>query len=356
MQTCPSSTDGPSIVVGAVEDAHRALAANPSTPLPPACVLTAFSQIARPLPDSINEHALAIATALRTRGTGDRRELLAAEIVLLARARRYAEVSQRYSQLIAVDSQPSVELSRLAMGAARQRGDTALLIRALTKASAQPGASAAYRSELSVVRQTAALWSAINEARGLLRSNPRYVAAYPSLVGNFGTLGLSDSVVSSLHRALAANAPRNTLATALETFVTTTLRHASLYGSTMGWDTFIAGAMRVDSVLSTPSTKFAVAAVTVQWAEPRIAEMTSLVSGTSLLPQAMGGAEQRSANRAAGCQRVPALAASLAIAEARLRDGGDKYAGGGVPQLAAALASAKERLSDLQDVCARSPA
>src|SRR5882672_695687 len=41
MQTCPDPTDGPSILVNAIDEAHRALVANPNTPLPPVCLLAA---------------------------------------------------------------------------------------------------------------------------------------------------------------------------------------------------------------------------------------------------------------------------------------------------------------------------
>src|SRR4051812_13718488 len=132
MQTCPDPTDGPSIVVNAVDEAHRALVANPSTPLPPVCVLTAFGRVARDVADSTNEHALALAAELRRRGT-DQADLLSAEIVLLARARRYAEVSTTYDRLVAVAAEPPMEVSRLAIAAAHQRHDTTTLIRVLTK-------------------------------------------------------------------------------------------------------------------------------------------------------------------------------------------------------------------------------
>ena len=349
-QTCPDPTDGPSIIVGRVEDAHQALVANPSTPLPPVCVLTAFAQITRILPDTLNDHALAIAAALRARGT-NQRELLASEVVVLARTRRWADVSRAYERLLAVDPAPSIEVLRVAIAAARQRADTAGLIRALTKASTAPGASPAIRTELNVVRQAKELVAAINEARGLVRQNPRYVAAYPSLVGNFGTLGLADSVVANIRRALAQNAPRASLSTSLETLVSAMLRHASLYGSTYGWDATIAAATRVDSALSSASTKFLVAALIAQSAEPILAEISAQVSATSWLPQAMGTAA--ASNRTAGCQKIPALSASLSVAERRMRDGGDRYAGGGVSQVNAALTSAKERLAGFEELCAK---
>jgi hypothetical protein len=349
-QTCPDPTDGPSIVVNAVEEGHRALVANPSTALPPACVLTAFAHITRVLPDSLNDHALAIAAALRTRGTNPR-ELLASEIVVLGRMRRWADVSRTYERLLAVDPEPSIDVLRSAIVAARQRADTAGLVRVLTKASSAPGASPAIRAELNVVRQAKALVAAINEARGLVRQNPRYVAAYPSLVGNFGTLGMADSVVANIRRALAQNAPRASLASSVETLVSAMLRHASLYGSSYGWDAPIAAAIRVDSALTTPSTKFLVAALIVQSSEPRINEISALIGGTSWLPQPVETAA--TANRTAACQRIAPLSAALSVAERRMRDGGDRYPGGGVAQINAGLTAAKERLAGFEELCAR---
>jgi hypothetical protein len=211
------------------------------------------------------------------------------------------------------------------------------------------------RAELTVVRQVSALWAAINEARGLLRQNPRYVAAFPSLVGNFGTLGMADSVLGTIRRALSQGATRASLTPAIEPYVHANLRHASLYGSTYGWDARIAAATRIDSALTTPSTKFLVASLIIQSAEPRIAEIGSLIGGATWLPRSAGAsAEETARNRAVGCQRIPPLAASVAMAESRLRDGGDRYAGGGVSQLAGAVTAVKSRIASLQEACGRS--
>src|SRR4051812_16202488 len=124
MQTCPSASDGPSIVVGAVEDAHRAFVANSSTPLPPPCVLDAFAHVPVAVPDSINAHAVDLVAELARRG-GTQRELRESQVLLYSRAHRYADVSRAYDALLAVDPQPSIELARAAIVAARQRADTA---------------------------------------------------------------------------------------------------------------------------------------------------------------------------------------------------------------------------------------
>ena len=94
--TCPSPTDGPSIVINAIDEAHRAWIANPATTqLPPACVFAAFARVVSNASDSANTQALALATEASRRAP-DQRELLAAEVVLLARARRYADVTREY--------------------------------------------------------------------------------------------------------------------------------------------------------------------------------------------------------------------------------------------------------------------
>ena len=355
MQTCPDPADGPSIVVNAVDEAHRALVANPATPLPPVCVLSAFARIATPVPDSLNGDALAITGELRRRGGSDQRELLATEIGLYARMRRYADVVRAYDQLAALGSQPAIEVSRLAIAAAHQRADTATLVRILARTASQPGGGSSIAAELNVLRQIGALRSAINEARGLVRQNPKYVAGYPSLVGNFGTLGAADSVAAYVRRALAQGVARATLSVPVETFVTTTLRHAALYGSTYGWEGQIAAATRVDSALSTPSTKFLLASLIVQSTEPAIAEISSRVTG-ALSPQAANAAAKPQAEqrRAAACQRIAPLSQLLNTAQSHLRGGGDRYAGGGVSQLNAGIAAAQSTLETLQAQCARS--
>ena len=195
---------------------------------------------------------------------------------------------------------------------------------------------------------------AIAEARGLVRQNPKYVAGYPSLVGNFGTLGMADSAVTYIRRALANGATRASLTNAVDPLVNPMLRHAALYGSAYGWEAPIAAASRVDTTLSTSSTKFLVASLIVQAADPQITEIDAAVNGTSFGPRMLGAAPTSSpGSRAAGCRRVAPLVASLTLAETRMREGGDRYSGGGASQVAAAISVERSRLTALQDVCAK---
>ena len=346
--TCPDPSDGPSIVADDINEAHRAWTTNPSTQLPPACVFTALARVANNVTDSTNGRALALVAELRRRGpSSEPRDLLAAEILLLARGRRFAEVSRAYDRLTAVDSQPSSEVMRVAIAAARQRGDTASLIRIFSRAIARQDATAPMRTEYNVLRQTAQLWAAINEARGLVRQNPRYLAAYPSLVGNFGTLGLADSVIATFRRALAAGAARGTIVPSAETLVGAMLRHATLYGSAYGWDPVIATATRVDSAIATPSTKFLTVALIVYAAEARSTSIGAMVNA----PATDAAAAQQ---RAAGCRQVPVVSASLDLAERRLREGGDQYSGAG--QARSGLNAARQKLASLSNICSRAGA
>lgn len=352
--SCPDPTDGPSIVVNAIDEAHRAFVANPATPLPPACVLATFARLPGRGTDSVNDRALALAAESRRRGP-EQRDLLAADVLLLARARRYADASRTYDRLVALDSQPALDVSRVAIAAAHQRADTAALLRILAHTMSRPDAGSSMRAEYNVVRQTSQLWAALNEARGLVRQNPKYLMAYPSIVGNFGTLGLADSVNVSIRRALAQGAPRASVAPSVENLVSAMLRHATLYGSTYGWDAQVAAAARVDSALSAPSTKFLVADLTLHSAEQRVAEISTLVGAPGLLPPPNSASrEQMQRNRASGCQRIAAVTTSLSTAEARMRDGGDRFPGDGPAQVRSGLSAAREKLASLQALCARS--
>lgn len=346
--SCPGPSDGASIVADKINEAHRALAANASTQLPPACVFSALVGVANSVTDSTVGRALALVAETRRRGP-EPRELAAAEVALLARARRYAEVTRAYDRLIALDSQPALHLSRLAMAAARQRGDTASLLRILARTVTRHDAPAAMRTEYNIVRQANQLWAAINEARGLVRQNPRYLEAYPSLVGNFGTLGLPDSVIATSRRAFAAGAARSAILPSVELLVSAMLRHAALYGGTYSWDAAIANATRVDSALSTPSTKFLTAALILYAAETRASEIGVMVGTTELVGTLDAAREQRTT----GCRRIPGVAASLDLAERRLREGGDSYKGGN-EQVRTGLTAAREKLASFQDICTRS--
>jgi hypothetical protein len=340
--TCPDPSEGPSVVANNVNEAYRAWTSNPSIQLPLACVFTALARVANGVTDSVNSRGLTLVGEVRKRGP-EPRELLAAEVLLFARGRRYAEASRAYDRLVMVDSQPPSEVLRVAAAAARQRGDTSSLLRILARAVARQDASPMMRTEYNVVRQAGQLWSAINDARGLVRQKPRYVSAYPSLVGNFGPLGLADSVIATPRRALAAGANRATILPSVETLVGAMLRHAALYGSTYGWDQVIATAARVDSAFAAPSTRFLTAALIVYAAEARSTEIAAMVSN----PTSDAASEQR----AAGCRRVQTVSASLDRAERRLREGGDQYSGAG--QVRSGLSAAREKLASLSGLCSR---
>jgi hypothetical protein len=321
------------------------------------CVVTAFARLDGYLPDSLVEHAASLATEIGRR-SGAQRDLLASEVLLLGRARRYAEVLPTYDRLTSVDSTPAMDVMRVAISAAWQQRDTVRLTRILTRAAPRADAPPAMRNELNVLRQVGALRAAIDESRGLLRQNPKYLAAYPSLVGNFGTLGRADSVRSYLQRALGQGAARASLQTSVDPFVNTMLRHAALYPTVFLGETAIAAASRVDSALSTASTKFLVASLIAQSAEPEIAEINALVSGSSWLPRgtsASAAAETTRARRDA-CHRIPPILARLSAGEQRLRDGGDRFPGAGVAQIRSGLSAERDRLTLLQDICSRAGA
>lgn len=341
--TCPDPADGPTVVANDINEAHRAWTSNPSTQLPPACVFTALARVTNTVTDSTNGRALALVAELRRRGP-EPRDLLAAEVMLLARGRRFAEVSRAYDRLTAVDSQPSSDVMRVAIAAARQRGDTASLRRILSRAVARRDASAAMRTEYNVIRQAGQLWAAINEARGLVRQNPRYFAAYPSLVGNFGTLGLADSVIATFRRALAAGAARSAILPSVETLVGAMVRHATLYGSTYVWDPVIASALRVDSAVSAPPTKFLTAALIVYAAEARSTSIGAMLNA----PASDAASAQL---HTTGCRQVPAVSASLDLAERRLREGGDQYSGAG--QVRSGSSAARQKLAAIEELCSR---
>ena len=330
------------------------MAANPTGPVPPACLVTAFTRLTVVLPDSVTTHTLGIAAELDRRGPASR-ELLTSEITLLSRARRFQDVSRVYARLVAIEPQPPIDVVKLALAAAHHEGDSTGVMRLLTASLTRSDMPPAFRTEHNVLQQTGALRAAITEARGFVRTNPKNLTSYPSLVGNFGTLGVADSVVAYLGRALKQGVTHAALTPALDAFVNTVLRHASIYGSSYGWDAQIAAAARVDSALATPSTKFLVAALIVQGSEPPIAELGASIDRGSLGAVVVGATPrtEMTQQRGAACQRLASVAALLEIANAAMRDGGGRYGGGGVPQLGAALAAERERVAALQTVCDR---
>ncbi len=140
----------------------------------------------------------------------------------------------------------------------------------------------------------------------------------------------------------------------MDALVATMLRHAALYGSTDGWDAPVADAFRVDSALSSPSTKYLVAAVIVYAAETQIADISVVVGDA---PQAAHlndpTAPLQGSQRAGACQRLGPLGAQLGSADAHLRDGGDRYTAVNVTALTAGLSAAHAKLTSLQEACSR---
>jgi hypothetical protein len=351
--TCPSPTDGPSIVVSAVEESYRAFRANPTGAIPPACVLTAFAKLNTSLPDSMVGHAVSLAEEA-TRREPKAMERLTTETVLLARAARHGDALRAYNRVVAEDSaRVTPELHRIGIRAAHRVADTASLLRALTRASRDPGASPSFNMEQRIITSVRALLTAIESGRGLLRQNPNYVAAFPSLIINFGQLGNSDSVMAYARRALAARAEPTSITGAMDAIVATMLRHATLYGPVESWETLVRKGMRVDSTLSTPSTKLLVSALITYAADAQVAEIAALVGGKVVGPM-VGDAESRAraaADRDVGCRRIPSLKALLDVAEARLRDGGSRYPGPTVPAIVTGLSQARNSIVDLQLQC-----
>ena len=336
-QTCPDSSDGASIIVDAIESAHRALVASPSTPLPPACVVVAFAQIETPVADSTSEHGLSIATELGKRGPATA-ELIASEVTLLSRLDRHADVVRAYDRLIVVDAAPSMNVVRLALGAAHKRADTATLLRVISKAAARRDAPMAVRMEHDVLRSIGRLWTAVNQAQGFIRQNPRNATMYPSIVANFGTLALPDSVAAYARQGIAQGVTRAALTPSIESFVGTMQRHASLYGSTYDWDRAIVGVARVDSAFTTPSTKFLVASFLVQSAGPAVA-----VAGVDV---------KADAGRADACRRLTRAASMLDVAETQLRSGGDRHTPSAVSSLRGAMTATRGRIEASRGPCA----
>jgi hypothetical protein len=337
-QTCPAPDDGPTIVVEAIESAHRAIAANPATMPPPVCLVAAVAQLQTPIADSTREHALSVAAAIGRRGNAQA-ELLVSEMMLLSGLERHADVSRTYDRLLAVDSAPSFEIVRIALGAAHARADTATLARIVAKTASRSGAPAAFRTESDVLRNVGRLWTAVNQAGDILRQYPRTVNQYPSIVANFATLALPDSVAAYARRGVANGATRAALMSSIESFASTMQRHAWLYGSAYNWDRALTGAMRVDSALSIPSTKFLMASFAVQSVSPAVADASGDVDSND------------AARRATACQALTRASSTLEAADAHLRAAGNRPTADAVNSLDAALRATRNRVTELRARC-----
>jgi hypothetical protein len=349
---CPGATDGRSILESAIAAAHRSAALRPDGAPPAVCLVAAIANTPLQLADSAFLQALDVGDAIR-RAQNDR-SILVHRIVLASRARRYAEVPATFDTLIATDSaRVTQELARMAVIAAHRVADTASMTRALVKASAGLPASAPIAFELQILRQVRRVWLGADTARRVVQANPSRPDGYTRSITVLGTINQLDSVVAYLRLARSRGIPATAFTASMEALVNSMVRHAQAYNAPDGWEPTLEAALAVDSLASTPSTKYLVASAVAHVGLDRVTRLGGLLSGPGITT--LGGSRTPISpeTRELACPRLMSLTPLLDLADERLRAGGNRYeAAAAVASVTSALAQLRSRLEPLRPMCA----
>jgi hypothetical protein len=284
-------------------------------------------------------------------------EILSARVVLLSRARRYADVPGTMDELFMVrPSAITEEMHRITIGAVMQLNDTAAIKSRLANAAARFGSSPTFAPEYDVWRQIPRLRLLIDTVHRIMKKDPTLVAGFVNLSSVYGNLDRPDSAIHYAKRALAAGLGRDVVGKGLESLIGIKLRRAQLLGTPEAWSATLPVALRIDSTLSTPASKYLVARALSEIVadETRLAQYisSSLDSGDpagyARISTAVGG---NTYARVMTCGHVAELGEMIATSRAKLDAGGDRFAPATIPRLRGGLDAMEKSLAQLKPRC-----
>jgi hypothetical protein len=343
---CPDSLETRQMLAQRMNDAFAAWRAAPQGTLPPGCVYAAIARSPLSYTDSTILAALALSGEV-LRQSPDDRLTLSARIPLLYRAGRYTEVVPAFDALfMAGPSALTQEHYRLTIAAAMQLHDTSAIVNRLANASQRFGSVAMFSREYDVWRQLRRLRLVVDTVRRRLEAQPTLVEAYSILASAYGNLDQVDSALAYTRIALKRGVSRPVVATALESLIGRELRRAELVGLPDVWQRTLSVAIRIDSTMSTPATKYLVALATAELVADgaRLARdidfgiESGAVNGFSRTEVRANGAVVQ---RVMTCGRLNELKGMIVESRARLAAGGDRFA----PQTVPAIRSGLDRAS-----------
>ena len=353
---CPDSAAMIREIGSDVEIAYAAWKKAPTGPVPAACLYSAVARAPLMQSDSVILKALELSAQALGRSP-DNPEILTARLVMLSRARRYAEVAPTMDELfVARPTATTQEMHRLTIGAVMQLHDTAAILSRLENAATRFGSSPTFAPEFAVWRQIPRLRALIDTVHRIMKKDPTLVAGLVNLSSIYGNLDQPDSAIHYAKRALRAGNSRDAVAKALESLIGVKLRRAQLIGVPELWVATLPVALAIDSTLSTPASKYLIARTLSEIVadETRLAQYisSSLDSGDpagyARVQTAVGG---NTYLRVMSCSRLTELNAMIVTARAKLAEGGDHFAVETIPRLRGGLAAMEASLAQLKPRC-----
>lgn len=354
---CPDSLTTARMIDYGVGGAHAAWTANPRAPLPPDCVFEAIARNPLVHSDSAIVQALDL-SAEALRRSPENPLVLKARITLLSRAGRYADVAGAVDELFFVrPSMLSPAEYRLAIAAAMRLHDTVAIVNRLANAATRFPRMELFAREYDVWRQLPRLRAVIDTVRRRMAAEPSLTEGYSILASVYGNLDMPDSALANARRALKRGVPPAVVGPALESLIGVRMRRAQLLGSVELWQRTLTVATSIDSVLSTPASKYLVALALSEIVADgtRLAQEIHFGLETGR-PEGFGRVEIRDSGTAVlhvmTCERLAELQVMITTANAKLAAGGRRFSPETVPALQSQLDTMKTILEQLKPRCA----
>jgi hypothetical protein len=357
-----------------VEVAYRAFQRDSSHALPAPCLLSALAarratalptvvtgalEMVRSFPDSTYAHALALTEALLSGGSGEI-DLLDTKVSLLARLRRYADVGPTFDLLVARDSaRGTLAAYKMAISSARRAADTASMLRYVAAAATKFPADAQLAAEYNVLRQMGRMRSLIDSLHRAMRADPSLTLGYASLASIYGNLRQPDSTLAYIRRGLAHGVPRQTMADALRSLIGALLREAQISDGPDTWEQTTPVALDIDSVLSTPESKYLVALSLSRVAAGRLDlwnfYLPALEIGHGYPPmESIDLTRPPDGPTDPACPSIVAMMKLIRHADSRLANGGNRFAVETVPAIVAGLRRMHDQMMPFTRRCGSS--
>lgn len=224
------------------------------------------------------------------------------ELVKYDTSKATADFFTRMAGAAVNDSQPDLVIQYLARGAAKYPGDARLQIQ--------------YADQL---RRAGQLQQALDAAKRAMAADAKVEGGLLTVLVLYGQLDQADSAIALAQREVAAGGDKKVIGDALLGLLGPVTKAAQTSGTRADWEKALAMSLRVDSISSTPATKFFAGVAAAQAAIPILQSINDLAKS----------------DKARACSEAQVISRYLTIAEIMLLTGGaqhDPQVGGQIMQ------------------------
>jgi hypothetical protein len=352
---CPEHSDPATLVDVMVDKAFGAYRANPAV-LPQSCLLERVADAPYLHTDSAVVQTLALGDAL-LRKNPENGPLLVARVVLLDRSRRYKEIDAAVSDVFGVNpALVTYDIERMAVGAAFRTADTANIRKHLSIGAGRFGKDRPFGAELAIFEQLPRLHALPDTVHRRLQADKTLTIGYSNLASIYGNLDMPDSALAYTRQALRHGVERGVVATAVESLIGTTLRHAQFMSAPDVWEATLPRAEKIDSTLSTPASKYLLALTLSKILEEETRVAGEILSGGNFtspsgLTRKRLTDDQQSYVKVMNCPKLQENMERIARVSRLLDGGAAKFEAAGAASIRAATGQMREVMTMLKPYC-----